>query len=189
MRTEGKYKGKLVNTTLLPAATNMVLSKAGGPGKEHWVDGKNYLALPTPGRLQEHAPWRIELSPMTAAKGDEFLNVMQVMDAAGTPATATAIEGDKVTGARVNDRVVLFGKKSEVVSDACAFAVTGSEANIQYLVVDLAPGTWSVSKDGKAVGKYEVRAEEVTLYFKGAPGKYTMKAEGATKSAASVNTN
>jgi heparin/heparan-sulfate lyase len=138
------------------------------------VDGKNYLALPTPGKLQEHAPWRIELSPVTAAKDDQFLNVMQIMDATGTPATAVAIEGDKLTGAKVNDRVVLFGKKSEVASNAFAFTVTGNEATIQYLVVDLAPGTWSVSKDGKAVGRFEVQAAEGTLYFKGAPGKYSV---------------
>ena len=189
MRTEGKYKGKLVNTTLLPGAKNMALSKVGGPGKEHMVDGKNYLALPTPGTLQEHAPWRIELSPATAAKDDEFLNVMQIMDATGTTATAAAVAGDKVTGAKVNDRVVLFGKKSEVVSGAFAFTVTGSESNVRHLVVDLAPGTWSVSKDGKAVGKYEVKAGEGALYFKGAPGKYTVKAEGVMKPAASVKTN
>ena len=175
LRTEDKYRGKLVNTTLLPAAANMALSKAGGPGNEHLVDGTNYLALPTPGRLQEHAPWRIELSPTTAANDDEFLNVMQVMDANGTPATAVAIEGDKVTGAKVNDRVVLFGKKSEVTTGAFAFTATGTEANIRYLVVDLAPGTWSVSKDGSAVGKYEVKAGEGALYFKGAPGKYTFQ--------------
>ena len=172
LRTEGKYKGKLVNTTLLPVGNNMALVKNGGPGKEHMVAGKNYLALPTPGTQQEHAPWRIELSPATAAKDDEFLNVMQVMDAAGTPATAVAVVGDKVTGARVKDRVVLFGKQSRVVGDAFAFTVTGNEANIQYLVVDLASGTWSVTHDGAAVGKYEVKAGEGVLSFKGASGNY-----------------
>ena len=177
MRAEGKYKGKLVNTTLLPGAINMALSKVGGPGKEHVVDGQNYLALPTPGTLQEHGPWRIALSPATAAKDDEFLNVMQVMDAAGTPAATVMVEGDKVTGAKVNDRVVLFGKKGAVVSDAFAFTVTGTEAIIQCLVVDLSPGTWSVAKNGKTAGKYEVKAGAGALSFKGAPGTYTVTLE------------
>jgi heparin/heparan-sulfate lyase len=175
MRTEGQYKGKLVNTTLLPEAKNMVLLKDGGPGREALVDGKNYLALPTPGTLQEQAPWRIELSPATPAQDDEFLNVMQIMDAAGTPTTAVAIDGDKVTGAKVNGRVVLFGKKSEVTADIFSFTVDGTEANIQFLVTDLAPGMWSVTKDGQEMGQYQVKAGEGVLYFKGAAGKYTVK--------------
>jgi len=73
--------------------------------------------------------------------------------------------------------VVLFGKKSAVVSDAFAFTVTGTEAIIQCLVVDLSPGTWSVAKNGKTAGKYEVKAGAGALSFKGAPGTYTVTLE------------
>jgi len=73
--------------------------------------------------------------------------------------------------------VVLFGQKGEVASGAFAFTVTGTEAIIQCLVVDLSPGTWSVTQDGKAAGKYEVKAGAGALSFKGAPGTYTVSLE------------
>ena len=80
--TANGRNGKLHNDVLLPAIENQVIEKIGGPGKEYWVDGKNWGSV-----TQEDAGrWRIELSPKKASKSDNFLNIIQVMDAKPAPA-------------------------------------------------------------------------------------------------------
>jgi VanZ family protein len=73
--------GALTAHVLLPA--NARLNAVGGPGFEFWVDGKNYdengtLAAVIAQRSQPSEPgqWRMEVSPPTPQRNDEFLVVL-----------------------------------------------------------------------------------------------------------------
>ena len=73
--------GKLINTTLLPETDNLEITPVGGQGKEFWVFGKNYENEQrwSEERSYERATGRVEVSPVTTANENYFLNVMQVM--------------------------------------------------------------------------------------------------------------
>jgi hypothetical protein len=73
--------GRLSCVTLLPE--NAKLEVIGGPGKEAWVDGKNYPWNP-PVRPRvgiEPGAWRLEVSPAAQQTRDYFLQVLFVDDA------------------------------------------------------------------------------------------------------------
>jgi hypothetical protein len=84
---EYQNHGKMFCKTLLPR--EFKIEKVGGPGKEFWVDGKNYDDLgegnkanpaPCPGDV---GSWRVEVSPKEGRTLDCFLHVMQVGDSKG----------------------------------------------------------------------------------------------------------
>ena len=69
--------GRLEAHVLLPEARR--LETVGGPGREFWVDGRNYPAPGvSPRRLAERQPgaWRVELRPARPTLEDRFLVVM-----------------------------------------------------------------------------------------------------------------
>ena len=76
--------GRLFCRTFLPK--DFKRTKVGGPGKEFWVDGKNYPLGKT--RLAEYASrgvrnplwgnWRMEITPGKAVRKVRFLNLIQV---------------------------------------------------------------------------------------------------------------
>lgn len=76
--------GRLFCRTFLPK--DFKRTKIGGPGKEFWVDGKNYPLGKT--RLEEYASrriqnplwgnWRMEITPGKAVRKVRFLNLIQV---------------------------------------------------------------------------------------------------------------
>jgi hypothetical protein len=173
----GNYNGKLVNTTLLPALDNANIVKVGGEGNRYSVGGVNYPEPVASGNSDESGAWRIELSPQTPAATDEFLNVMQVMDNNDeiVPLQTDMVTGEKVVGAKIGDRVVTFGKESDLLSNSFQFEVSGEEASLYYLVTDLAPGYWTVEREGiAATEQYAVTEGNGSLYFKGAAGAYTL---------------
>ncbi len=77
-------QGRLFCRTFLPV--DFKREKIGGPGKEFWVDGKNYPMGKT--RMEEYAKrgiinplwgnWRIELTANKPAESVRFLNLIQV---------------------------------------------------------------------------------------------------------------
>ncbi|NQX58652.1 heparin/heparin-sulfate lyase HepB [Paenibacillus qinlingensis] len=173
----GNYNGKMVNTTLLPVQGNTDITKVGGANFRYSFNGINYPEPIASGNSDESGSWRIELSPKTPAATNEFLNVMQVMDndEVKAPLLTEPVTSDKIIGAKISDRVVTFGKESQQLSGSFQFQVTGNESNLYYLVTDLAPGYWKVEKDGvTATTQYEVTQENGTIYYKGAPGTYTL---------------
>ena len=103
--TDGR-DGKLINTVLLPELSNANIQKIGGPGKEYWCDGQNWGSV-----TQEDAGcWRIELSPRANALADNFLNVLQAMDAGYSPSKQNIRSGFSDNNAyaviTVKDRIV-----------------------------------------------------------------------------------
>ncbi|WP_246132095.1 heparin/heparin-sulfate lyase HepB [Paenibacillus hemerocallicola] len=181
-RTESGYSGKLVNETLLPQAGNAVIEKVGGPGREFEVFGTNYVQEPSRPAGQhtvEAGAWRIQLSPQAPAETDRFLNVMQVMDNGNaSPLPVSTVESERMVGAAVSDAVVLFAKSGDRESGTVSFSVYGNEEKLQFIVTDLAAGSWSIA-GGTQQARGEVTADGGVLYFTGAPGDYTLTYLGA----------
>lgn len=179
VRSEGGYEGKLVNETLLPESGNARLEKVGGPGHEFDVFGVNFEQIPfsTPDQNTiEAGAWRMQLSPETPAETDHFLNVMQVMDNDSTlPLAVEKIDSERMVGAAIDDYVVLFGKSGNKESGSVTFSTYGSQPALNYVVADLAPGTWRIVKTGDT-GHTDsnVSEEGGVLYFTGSAGTYTL---------------
>lgn len=172
-RTEDGYNGKLVNHTLLPKPGGADIAKIGGSDREFWVDGRNY---PNPPRGGSHEPgaWRIELSPKTPATTDLFLNVLQVLDAAGGPAPLTPekVETDALVGVRIADRVVCFSKSGERLMGELTLSVADDGHTLRYLVTDLEAGEWRLT--GPTTADLTVTAEGGAAYFEGPGGDYRL---------------
>jgi len=72
---------RLIARVLLPLEPD--IQAIGGPGREFWVDGKNYdengtllQTMAKKAHLKESGAWRVELSPSSRSKEDEFLVVL-----------------------------------------------------------------------------------------------------------------
>lgn len=175
-RTKDGDTGKLYCDVLLPEAD---VTKVGGPGKEFWVFGENYpnAATTRPDPCNERGAWRVEVTPKKDAKEDCFLNVMQVMDNSVTPQSVQKIEGEKVVGALVADRMVLFARDSRALFDSFTFEIPKSAGkSVKVLLTDLAEGEWIVKCGKKSILKnVKVDADSGTLYFIAQPGIYSIE--------------
>jgi heparin/heparan-sulfate lyase len=80
--------GRLFSQTLLPEDARFEL--VGGPGKEFWVDGKNYPP-PQPDRAEEAGAWRIEVSPGAPRTEDYFLHLLTATASDTTKAPVAAL--------------------------------------------------------------------------------------------------
>jgi len=177
-RTKSGYNGKLVNQVLLPVSENMELEKIGGAGKEHWVFGQNIPNKPAdPENSTESNGWRLQLSPKTPAETDYFLNVMQVMDFKGGPKMIKIekLESEKMIGVKISDRVIFFSKNSERLKETISIGASASNDSLQFLITDLAEGSWNVQKQGLN-DSFQIQSTKQggAIYFKGTPGKYLL---------------
>ena len=175
-RTKDGDTGKLHCSVLLPEAD---VTKVGGPGKEFWVFGENYpnAATTRPDPCNERGEWRVEVTPKTAAAEDSFLTVMQVMDNAVSSLPVQRIDGDKVVGAVVCGRVVMFRRDSGQLSESFSFEVPKSAGKkVKVLLTDLAEGSWTIKRNGKVFkADVTVTAEEGCIYFDATPGQYCVE--------------
>lgn len=173
--TREGYNGKLTVDTLLPKADNASITAVGGEGQEFMVDGVNYPATVTQGGSNEGGGWRMELSPKTASEQDYFLNVLQVGDAnPDMPALdVQLIETDRVAGAQIADRVVVFHKAKERTTDNVTFSFNG-EGEFEITVDGLQKGAWTISRDGAAAGTAVATEEGGVVAFQGTAGSYTL---------------
>ncbi len=156
---------------------NLELTPVGGPGKEFWVFDRNYEneSRDKSGEsTYERAAWRIEISPKIPAQENYFLNVMQIMENDGRKLTIRKIEGDRITGVRISDRIVFVSKTSEGIDSSFTFPIQ-EEGNFKILLTDLVPGTWQVLRDNKVViPSASVKGDDGVIYFEGTKGKYTV---------------
>ncbi|CAG7636363.1 heparin/heparin-sulfate lyase HepB [Paenibacillus allorhizosphaerae] len=174
-RSEDGYSGQLVNDTLLPEAGNREIVAVGGPGKEYWVFGTNFVNdFPS---TKEQGAWRIEVSPHEPAEHDCFLNVMQVKEVDGPPALVTKrVETDALVGARIKDWVVLFSKSGERLQETLTVPVFGLADGVyhnettQCLIADLAAGGWIVETDGRRE-RHKVTEAGGVLHLTGVTGE------------------
>ncbi|MEE1223659.1 MAG: discoidin domain-containing protein [Clostridia bacterium] len=170
-RTEYGFNGKLVNRTLLPEASNLVIEKIGGEGKEAWVDGQN-LPNPASATGTEQGSWRIEASPKTAAESDLFLNAMYVTDndAEAGLLNTEKIETEDYVGVTVKDRAVLFAKTAQPSDNDITISC---DKETTFLITDVKEGVWSISGNGSTVYA-ESTKDENSLYFRVQPGEYVV---------------
>lgn len=174
-RTLNGDSGKLITSTLLPSIEDLEITSVGGKGKEFWVFGKNYPNEPTsrPDVANERGAWRVEVSPKTAKETDYFLNVIQITDNKNKkPLVVSKIEGDKIIGMQIEDRVVIHSNTSELLETTFSFAFDG-KGDFKILVTDLKSGDWQIKKDGKTLVSKKVNNENSTIYFEGKKGTYT----------------
>ncbi|QBN17458.1 DUF4861 family protein [Flavobacterium nackdongense] len=168
--------GKLHNDILLPEPENQEIEKIGGAGKEYWVDGKNYGKA-----TQEDAGrWRIELSPKNASKSDNFLNVIQVMDATSkiTPHVVTkkrATKGDHIA-VEVADCIVVQHLALDKYNDSIHFEIGKKTKKYKVLITDLQAGTWKV-KSPSGSFRSQVQDGSGTLYFESKGGSFQLVPE------------
>lgn len=177
-RTKDGDSGKLHCSVLLPESAG--IDKVGGPGKEFWVFGNNYpnAATTRPDPCNERGAWRVEVTPGKESKEDCFFNVIQVADnSVGKMLPVRRIDADKVVGAAVSDRVVMFSRDSRQLSDSFSFEIPKAAGKlVKILLTDLAEGSWNIIKDGKTFKRnVAVSPDTGTIYFTGSPGRYTVE--------------
>lgn len=175
-RTKEGYNGKLVNKTMLPSS--FTIDKVGGAGYESYVDGVNYLSEDKAGISSEQGEWRIELSPKSAATNDVFLNAMYVTDydrnLPELPMYQESAGG--FVGVTVKDRMVMFAREAGFEDNSFTLKVRDNGFDtVSCMIGDVANGTWNISgADGSININVSSKEGENVLYFKAAPGSYTI---------------
>lgn len=172
----GNYGGKMTVNSLLPQ--NASITKVGGSSAAYSVNGTNYPAS----SVDQHSEpgWgRIEISPASSNINDDFLTIMTVSDADNqTVVTPELISGASLTGAKVQNKVVLFSNETNTeknrVQQQASFSVSSS-STLDYMVFGLKSGQWIVKKDGNIVCTEFVTAKEATLSFSESGGNFTLE--------------
>jgi heparin/heparan-sulfate lyase len=174
--TNNGRNGKLVNSILIPEANNRVIEKVGGDGKEYWVDGKNWGTV-----TQEDAGrWRIELSPRKPALSDNFLNVIQVMDAHPSqkpfPVEKSWATKGNYVAVSINNRIVAQQLSLNRTKNEIEVTIGDAKKDYDVLVTDLKSGNWFVES---ASGNFTTAVPEDsgTAYFKSKGGTFILKFE------------
>jgi Heparinase II C-terminal domain/Heparinase II/III-like protein/Domain of unknown function (DUF4962) len=177
MRTKNGDSGMLVNNVLLPELSNAEIVPVGGKGKEFWVFGTNYPNEPKAGtdEANERGEWRVEISPKKPATEDYYLNVMQITDnAQKNLPKVKRIDGEKVIGVQMADRVTTFSKNFTTLDRSFSFSIEG-KGTFKFALTDMLPGTWQIMKEGKVfLPALIVRSDDGILYFEGEAGKYSL---------------
>lgn len=176
--TDSGYNGRLTLDSLLPASDNIDISVVKGGEGDAWVNGTNYNASVLSGRMNEGGGSRIEISPKSAQKEDFFLNVIQVGDAgADTAYEVEAIDTHTHAGAVVADRVVLFAKQKDRISDEISFSFS-SDDECMITVADCQAGSWKIYDDYGFYDYASVSESGGVMSFYGYGGSYRLVYDG-----------
>ncbi len=186
-RTKNGDEGVLTNTILLPEMDNTEIVPIGGAGKEFWVFGTNYPNEPRNDQdeANERGAWRVEVSPKQAKTEDYYLNVLQLSDPSQkTLNKVTKFQNAEIIGVQIADRIVTFSKNAQLLHQSFNLSLEG-EGLFKYTLTDIAPGKWTIKKDGKVIKKDVVVINgESVLYFEGEAGNYVFQ---STESVNNVN--
>ncbi|MCK9478884.1 MAG: DNRLRE domain-containing protein [Firmicutes bacterium] len=151
-RSELGYGGKLINHTFLPTDDNLQITKVGGLGHEFDVNGENFPAdgvqLPN---TNGSGAWRVEVSPIENAQEDLFLNVMCLQENSNAilPITPQMLETTQMVGVKILDKIVLFSKDGEKITNSFHISLNEDSRQMQYAITDVAPGLWRVLPSGE----------------------------------------
>lgn len=181
IRNEKGYNGQLVNTTLLPEEDNLIINKIGGEENAYSVNGKNYpQGAIRQNCSNDNAMWRLEISPKSCSKVDNFLNVMQVMDYSANESKALVVEKieiKKLVGTKIGDRMVLFSKNGDLISEPIELELLGSSTS-KVFIADLIAGNWKVKRIDKTNSLViTVTDNKNLLYFNGDKGTWLITKE------------
>ncbi len=171
--TNNGRNGKLQDDILLPELNNQNIESIGGEGKEYWVDGKNWGTV-----TQEDAGrWRIELSPKQASKSDNFLNVIQVMDAKPSP-TAFSVnksfaEKGNYVAVAISNRIVAQQLSLDKNDQEIAFTIGDTNKDYKVLIADLKAGEWKF-KSSSTTKNIRVNDSAGTVYIESKGGHFSL---------------
>jgi|GEM_PF-2015035 len=213
------YGGKMVNDTLLPLdaavekiggagkafwVANSTAAAVAATGQHNIIadgadanGGYNYAG--TKAALQSHpygmtsgeaGEWRIEVSPGAAREADQFLNVIQMMDASGTPLTTSLLESAEggMVGANADNWDVYFSKTGERVDSE--ITITTSASTEYVLLTGVKEGNWVVNENGVLLPAITVTADAGTIYLEvSADTEYIIMPERLVPQAAAVTAN
>lgn len=174
-RDEYGYDGHLVCQTLLPKEGNRQLTKIGGAEHEFEVHGVNYKAVPNTA-LQESGNWRVELSPVSSARADQFLNVLQVGDGSADvpPIHSTLFQDDTYLGIKVRDKAVLLSRDGVARNEDIHINLPDNGEALQYIVTGLRAGKWQAWQGDTLIGEYGVEEGHDMLSFEAPSGTYRL---------------
>ncbi|HEU5080841.1 MAG TPA: heparinase II/III family protein [Opitutaceae bacterium] len=176
------FHGKLVQTTLLPAAGAAKIVKIGGPGHEFESGGKNWPATPlypAPMGGDEAGAWRVETSLTKPDQRARFLQVYQVGDLGASFPRARLLEGPGVLGVSVAGRLLLAASDGDRLSDGAAFDVAEtdvepSSGTALVTLTDLPAGDHSLWLGDRIAGAAAIEAPAHTWVVRLRPGHYLL---------------
>lgn len=179
-RKQSGYGGRLFCNTILPPQGDVSISIQEGPGKEFSYFGNRFMtwAMRTNNcDAAEARGYRIEISPVSNALTNFFLNVMQIMDADGTtsPLALEPVASDSLVGARLSNAVFIFSRDGEPVSRETSFTIPGAAGTVSLFIGDLVPGRWALSSAGVPDKIIEVRAGAGNIYCTASAGVHVLK--------------
>ena len=168
------YDGRLAANTLLPA--NAKITAVQGTQ----TNGKAYNAESRTESKYEPEWGRVEIQAQTEGTTTHFLNVMTLSNTYRTPQASTLIgnESSLLVGAQTQyNQVVMFANTGATsLTQSANFTVeSGEDQNFFIFGVD--GGRWTVKKDGRPIGIYDVEDIEGTISFSvagDAAGDYTV---------------
>lgn len=168
--TSGR-NGKLSTTVLIPESTNQSIQLVGGTGKEYWVQNKNYGSV----TQQDAGQWRVELSPSTPKKADNFLNVIMASDINNTQGIndieKVYSSDSRYVAVRVQDRIVAQSLSLNTTNKRIDFTLGSTNTTHNVLVTDLMSGTWTVSTPSGNIQR-NVTAVNGTVSFTSKGGRF-----------------
>ncbi len=178
-RTEKGYTGSMVNKTLLPLNSDTKYTVIGGAGKEFYVDGKNFTAIPENG--YEAGKYRVEITTKSKNEQDYYLNVIEIgKNGEKYPVSAELITNDNnFAGVKVKDRVVYFKKGAEKQSGEFEINLETKDEDLKYIVTGLKEGKWTVTSNGNLICEKEVSEKSDVLTFSAKGGNYKLTYENA----------
>lgn len=171
--------GKTFLTPLLPSAR--VVVKVGGPnaaGQSWQQDSHEFedsygvitprYAAPSSETEPYVGQYRVEVIPAVPALSETFLNVIEVGEAAlQAPAPTTLVNGTAFVGARVADRIVMFGRAGNAISGGEFLADAAGTFRVH--IADLVPyGEYDVTVGAATTRR--VASSAGTLYFEATLG-------------------
>ncbi len=183
------YKGELTSQILSPK--NYKIESIGGPGKQWWVNGHNFIPqgyededadVITTDRL-DFGWGRIEISSNEENETEYFLNVMYMNEQGkfGTKENndfeiqkAELIENEDLIGGKVLNAVTLFNKGTNKINSGTSFEIPGNDS-YKVAVTGMDSGSWNVYENGTLRTTVMVTKESGVLYFEGNGGEYEIK--------------
>ncbi len=169
--TKDANSGRLVVKALL---TDMTVTVFGDDnGEEYTIGGKVYR----PDSYDTSDPdYRIDLCPAAEAETDRILTLMYVTDAENDSPLIEAkeIRSEKLLGASILGKALLFPKESETLTGSLSFT-TEEEGALHYYVMGVSGGEWTVEANGRTVTKASVKDNEGILTFTAPAGNIILK--------------
>ncbi len=183
--TKGQNNGKMIVQTVGYETEYAVI---GGEGREYWIPGvsggeysleagynlpHNYNLIA--GSIAEYGWGRIEISPKSPDRTNYMLTVMYVTDADNNsaPIKAKNISSERLSGAEIFGKAVLFPEAENLLTGEASFTLT--EAG-ECFVAGVLAGGWDIMYGGEVIATAEVKDGENLLTFSAsAAGTYTLR--------------